>query len=409
MTGKYLKNYAKLVVETGVNIQPDQLVVIHSPLECADFSRMIADTAFQRGARDVVVSWRDEKFDKIRYLAAPDEVFNEFPKWRKDFYLSALEQGAAFISIAAEDPTLFKTVDPRRITAAQKARGRALKEYQEKLMRNFNAWTVVSVPTEAWAKQVFSDLSATQAVDALWQAIAQTVRLDQDDPVDAWQKHQENLKKRLDFLNSQHFTALHYHNSLGTDVTIELPTGHIWFGGADHTPAGIEFMANMPTEEVYTLPKKNGINGKIVSSRPFNYNGNIIEGFSFTCHEGKIIDCQAKNGEKILRQLLDTDEGSRYLGEVALVPYDSPISNLKLLFYNTLFDENASCHLALGKAYPVCIEGGEQMNSAELAAAGVNDSLIHEDFMVGTADLEIEGITRNNHKIPVFKAGNFAF
>lgn len=406
---KYLKNYAKLVVETGVNIQPNQLVVIHSPLECAPFSRMIAETAFQRGARDVVVSWRDEKFDKIRYLGAPDEVFDEFPKWRQKFYLSALEQGAAFISIAAEDPTLFKAVDPRRITAAQKARGRALKEYQEKLMRNVNAWTVVSVPTEAWAKQVFPDRPADQAMDALWQAIAQTVRLDQDDPVAAWQMHQENLKKRLDFLNSQRFTALHYHNSLGTNVTIELPEGHIWFGGADHTPSGVEFMANMPTEEVYTLPKRNGINGKIVSSRPFNYNGNIIEGFSFTCREGKIIDCQAKSGEKILRQLLDTDEGSHYLGEVALVPYDSPISNLKLLFYNTLFDENASCHLALGKAYPVCLEGGEKMNSAELAAAGVNDSLIHEDFMVGTADLEIEGITRGNHKIPVFKAGNFAF
>lgn len=213
----------------------------------------------------------------------------------------------------------------------------------------------------------------------------------------------------MDFLNTHNFKSLHYKNSLGTDLLITLPQKHQWLAGSDYTPDGLEFIANMPTEEVFTLPKKNGVNGKVVSSMPLNYNGNLIEQFSFTFKDGKIIDFSAQKGYETLKNLIETDEGAYYLGEVALVPFDSPISNSKILFYNTLFDENASCHLALGKAYPVCIKNSEKMSPDELAKLGVNDSLIHVDFMIGTNDLEIIGVTQEDKEIPVFQNGNFAF
>lgn len=404
-----LAKYARLIVKTGINIQKNQMLVIASPLECASFARMLAEVAYQEGARDVVVSWKDELFSKIRFLRAPEEVFDEFPEWQREFFISYVRQGAAFISIAAADPELLKDVNPERVARVQKASNVALKEYRESLMSNKNVWCVVSIPTQSWAKKVFPQQSGDEAVEKLWEAIYKSVRVDADDPVAAWEQHKNTLKKSMDFLNSHNFRVLHYKNSLGTDLQIELPEGHIWLGGSEYTPEGVEFIANMPTEEVFTLPKKTGVNGRVVSSKPFNYNGNLIDRFSLTFKEGKIIDYKAQQGEEILKKLLDTDEGSRYLGEVALVPYDSPISKSNILFYNTLFDENASCHLAIGKAYPVCIKNGTTMTKAELDKAGVNDSLVHQDFMIGTADLEIIGITAEGKKIPVFKNGNFAF
>ena len=403
------EKYARLIVKTGINLQKGQTLVIISPIECAFFTRLIAEIAYQEGARDVVVSWQDELLSKIRFLQAPEEVFAEFPAWRKEFFLFYVHQGAAFLSIAADDPELLREVSPARIVKAQKAGGIALKEYRERLMANQNTWAVVSVPTVAWAKKVFPGVSATAAVEKLWEAICKTVRVDQDDPIAAWEQHKKNLKKRMDFLNANQFKYLYYKNSLGTDLTIELPENHIWLGGSEYTPEGCEFVANMPTEEVYTLPKKTGINGKAVSSKPLNYNGNLIENFSFTFKDGKIMQAAAKKGQEVLQKLLATDEGSSYLGEVSLVPYDSPISNAKILFFNTLFDENAACHLAIGKAYPVCIKNSENMNRENLAAAGVNDSLVHVDFMIGTNDLEITGITVTGQEIPIFKNGNFAF
>jgi len=402
-----LKKYADLIVKIGVNIQQGQTLVIFSPIECASFTRMISQIAYESGARDVVISWKDELFSKIRFLHGPEEIFEEFPEWQKEFYLSYVRDGAAFISIAASDPELLKDVNAERVAKVQRASSTALQEYRERLMSNKNSWCVVSVPTEAWAKKVFPTLPAQEAVEQLWEAICTTVRVDLDNPIEAWNHHKANLKASAEFLNSHQFKYLRYKNSLGTDFEIELPTDHIWLGGSEYTPEGLEFIANMPTEEVFTLPKKTGANGVVVSSMPLNYNGNLIENFSLTFKAGKIIEFTAEKGYEVLKRLIETDDGSCYLGEVALVPYDSPISQAKILYYNTLFDENASCHLAIGKAYPICIKNGENMSKEELEALEVNDSLTHVDFMIGTQDLEIMGITSAGKEIPVFKNGNF--
>jgi aminopeptidase len=409
MNKNLLEKYATLIVKTGLNIQKGQTLVINSPIEGASFTRLIAQTAYQAGARDVVISWKDELFSKIRFINAPEEVFDEFPTWQKELYLSYVHQGAAFLSISASDPELMKDVNPERMVKAQKASTTSLKEYRERLMSNKNTWCVVSIPTSSWAKKVFPDLSEAEAVERLWEEIFKAVRVDTDDAVTAWEQHKAKLKTSMDFLNSNEFKSLHFRNSLGTDLIVELPENHIWLGGSEYTPDGIEFIANMPTEEVFTLPKKTGVNGTVVSSLPLNYNGNLIEQFSLTFKAGKIVDFNAKKGYEILKNLIETDEGSHYLGEVALVPYDSPISRTKTLFFNTLFDENASCHLAIGKAYPVCIKDGENLEKEQLEKLEVNDSLVHEDFMIGTEDLEINGITSEGKEIPVFKAGNFAF
>jgi len=409
MNTQLLEKYARLIVKTGINLEKNQTLVINSPIESAPFSRALAEIAYKEGARDVVIVWRDELFTKIRYTHAPEEVFSEYPDWQKELYMTYVRQGAAFVSIAASDPELLKDIEPGRIAKAQKAGSTALREYRERLMSNQNTWCVVSVPTAAWARKVFPDLSEEAAIARLWELICQVVRVDTPDPVAAWNSHKQNLQQRLDFLNSHNFKTLHYKNSLGTDLTVKLPEGHIWLGGSEHTPAGREFIANMPTEEVFTLPQRTGVNGKVVSSKPLNYNGNLIDGFTLTFTDGKIVDFTAKTGYESLKHLLETDEGASYLGEVALVPFDSPISNANILFYNTLFDENASCHLAFGKAYPVCLANSENYTPEELAQKGVNDSLVHEDFMLGTADLEIIGTTRQGQQVPVFKKGNFAF
>jgi aminopeptidase len=409
MNQQMLEKYARLIVRTGINLQRDQILVINSPIECAAVTRKIAELAYREGAKDVIVSWKDELLAKIRFLHAPEEIFDEYPEWQKELYISYARQGAAFLSILASDPELMKEVNPDRMIRAQKASTVALKEHRDRLMSNQNAWCVISVPTVAWAKKVFPNVTEPQAIENLWEAIFKAVRVDQYDPVAAWENHKASLKLSMEFMNSHRFKFLHFKNSLGTDLVVEFHEEHIWVAGSEHTPDGREFIANMPTEEVFTLPKKTGVNGKVVSSMPLNYNGNLIENFSLTFKEGQIVDFTAEKGYEAFKGLIGTDEGSHYLGEVALVPYDSPISNSKILFYNTLFDENASCHLAIGKAYPVCLKNGEKLSKEELGKSEVNDSLVHEDFMIGTADLEIIGTTFDGREIPVFKQGNFAF
>ena len=408
MKTNLLEQYAQLIVRTGINLQEKQTLVISAPIECAPFTRLIAEKAYQEGARDVVIQWRDELFSKIRFLHAPEEIFEEFPEWQKEFYLSYVHQGAAFLSISASDPELLKNVDPARISKSQKASNTALKDYRDRLMSNKNAWCVVSIPTTSWSKKVFPHLSEEDSMDKLWDVIFKTVRVDTDNPIVSWEEHKANLKCRMDSLNSLALKSLHYKNSLGTNLNIELPEDHIWLGGSEFTSEGIEFIANMPTEEVFTLPKKTGVNGKVVSSMPLNYNGNLIENFSMTFKEGRIVDFSAEKGYETLKTIIETDDGSHFLGEVALVPYDSPISNSNILFYNTLFDENASCHLALGKAYPVCMKNSEKLTHDDFSKLGINESLVHVDFMIGTSDLEILGMTSDGKEIPIFRNGNFA-
>lgn len=409
MDPNMLQKYAQLIVKTGVNIQKGQTLVVMSPIECAPIARMIAQIAYEEGARDVVVNWKDEQLSKVRFIHGPEEIFDEFPSWQQDLCLSNVRKGAAFVSIAASDPELLKDVDPERMIRAHKASSTALVEYYDHLMGNQNPWCVVSVPTISWAMKVFSDVPEAEAVEKLWNAIFTAVRVDQEDPVAAWEQHKTVLKKNIDILNGSQLKELHIKNALGTDLRIELPVNHLWMGGSDYTPEGCEFIPNMPTEEIYTLPHKTGVHGTVASSMPLNYNGNLIEKFKLTFKDGRIVDFEAEKGYDLLKKLIESDEGAHYLGEVALVPYDSPISNAKVLFYNTLFDENASCHLAIGKAYPVCLKDGSQMSKEALLEADVNNSLIHIDFMIGTPDLEIDGMTAKGLTIPIFRNGNFAF
>ncbi len=404
-----LNKYAKLAVQIGVNIQKDQILVIKSPIECAQFTRKLVEEAYKAGALEVVVHWSDEITGKLKFDYAPMEVFEEMPKWMIDSNLSYAKKGAAFLSISASDPELLKNVDPKKISTFRKTASLASREFSERLMSNENSWSIVSIPTNAWAKKVFPKVSTEEAVDKLWEQIFNIVRVYAEDPVAAWTAHKNNLKEKMDFLNKKRIKSLHYTNSLGTDLVLELPEKHLWLGGAEDNKAGIEFIANMPTEEIFSLPVKTGINGIVYSSKPLNYAGNLIDNFSLTFKDGKVIDFTAKEGFETLQNLLDTDEGARYIGEVALVPYDSPISNSGVIFFNTLYDENASCHLAFGKAYSVCIENGENMTREELAKEGANDSLTHVDFMIGTKDLSIVATLKDNSEFKVFENGNWAF
>ena len=289
------------------------------------------------------------------------------------------------------------------------AAGKALLEYRSALMNNELRWCVVSIPTPAWASKVFpASLSEEEAVSKLWQAIFSAVRIDEHtDPIEAWNKHTDFMQRATEFLNRQQLVSLHYTSGLGTNLTVKLPVGHIWAGGAEIAADKVKFVANMPTEEVYSLPDRNGVDGVVYASKPLIYQGDVIDGIKLVFKAGRVVEYSAARGEKVLKQLLETDEGASHLGEVALVPYDSPISNSGILFYNTLFDENAACHLAFGKAYPTCLTGGDKMDTVELLNHGVNDSLVHEDFMIGTEDMEIVGTKADGSKIQIFTKGNF--
>jgi len=404
-----MEKYARLLIQVGINLQKNQTLVISSPIECAEFARQTQTEAYRYGAREVVMRWVDEKSTRITYDMAPDAIFDEFPEWSTSFFNGYADSDAAFLTIMASDPELMKDVDPKRISRQNKARATALEHYRSRTMSNRNTWCVASAPSSAWAMKVFPGKTEAKAIEALWDAIYTAIRVDAKDPVQAWRNHQASLNTRLALLRKYNFASLRYKNSLGTDLAISLPKGHQWFGGGDKCSKSYVFVANMPTEEVYTMPHRDGANGKVVSSMPLNYNGNLIEGLWLVFEKGVVVDYGARSGLQTLKELLETDEGAKRLGEVALVPHDSPISNMGILFYNTLFDENASCHFALGKAYPTCIAGGVDMDKPALLAAGVNDSLVHVDFMIGTADLSITGTGADGSEIPVFINGNFTW
>ncbi|ACA46524.1 aminopeptidase [Clostridium botulinum] len=405
---KLLEKYADIAIKIGINIEPNQTLVINSPIECAEFVRIIANKAYDAGAKNVHVKWNDEELSLIKYMKAPFETFEEFPAWEVEELESLAKENAAFLSISASNPELLKNVDPEKIATSNKTRGRALKKYYEYIMNSFVSWCVLSVPTKAWAKKVFPDLKEDMAVEKLWENIFNIVRIDKEDPIKAWEKHLNNLADKVNFLNDQRLTKLHY-KSKDTDLTIELPKGHIWCGGGEYNKNKRYFVANMPTEEVFTLPLKTGVNGIVKSTKPLNYSGNLINNFTLKFENGRIIDFSAEEGYETLKKLIETDEGSCYLGEVALVPFHSPISDSNIIFYNTLFDENASCHLALGEAYPTCIENGDNMTKEELEKAGANNSLTHVDFMIGSSDLDIIGENKKGEKIEIFQNGDWAF
>ncbi|MEC0175675.1 aminopeptidase [Paenibacillus favisporus] len=407
-TKRQLENYAELAVKVGVYVQPGQTVVVMAPIIAANLVRLISLEAYEAGAHNVYVEYNDEQLSRIKYLHAPEKALSEYPQWRADAMVQYAESGAAFIQIYSPDPDLLNDVEPDRVAIASKTAAAALNKYRSYLMAHKNAWTLLSYATPEWANKVFPGEEENSAVLKLWKHIIEATRIDHEDPVSAWGVHNARLGKMVQILNDKSYRQLQF-EATGTSLTIDLPEGHIWLGGAKYNENGVLFNPNIPTEEVYTLPSRDGVNGTVKSTKPLNYNGVVINNFSLTFKDGKVIGFAAEEGAEALQKLLDTDEGARRLGEVALVPHDSPISNSNVIFYNTLFDENASCHLALGQAYPVNLQNGKEMDAEELLNKGANQSLVHEDFMIGAADLSIDGITRDGRKEAIFRNGNWAF
>jgi len=406
---KFLENYVELALKIGINLQQNQCLVIMSPVETADFTRKLVEEAYKIGASEVIVHWSDDFCKKMDFTHKNKSLFESMPEWQLESLMFYANKGAAFLSIAANDPELLKGIDPEKIAISQKTRNIKFKPYYDKVMGNEIQWNILSVPTVAWAKKIFKDCDDEKAVQKLWDAIIYSVKADTPDPIKTWKDHLNNLKEKMDYLNNKQFEELVITNSLGTNLKVKMPKNHIWASGKDITKNNIEFVANIPTEEVFSLPHKYGVNGIVYASKPLNYGGTLIENFSLTFKDGRIIDFKAAKGKEALKNLINTDEGSKYLGEIALVPFNSPISNSNILFFNTLFDENASCHLAIGQAYPSCIQGGDTMDSAAMEKNGVNDSLTHVDFMFGTEDLNIIGRDKNNKKENIFIQGNWAF
>lgn len=402
-----VEKYAELAVKVGVNIQQGQTLVIRTPLFAADFVRIVAKKAYEAGAGHVEVEWSDEEITKLKFQLAPDESFHTYPEWRAKGLETEAEKGSAFLSITGADPDLLKGIDPSRIANANKAAGAALNGFRSYITSDKVAWSIVAVPSIGWAETVFPEEKGEAAVEKLWNAIFAATRIDQADPVSAWKEHLATLDEKMDTLNEHHFSALHY-TAEGTDLTIELPETHLWVSGGSISKSGVDFVANMPTEEVFTAAKKTGVNGYVSSTKPLSYGGALIEEFKLTFKDGKITEATAKKGQETLERLLENDENSRYIGEVALVPHQSPISDTNIIFFNTLFDENASNHLAIGSAYAFNIEGGKEMTNEELEKNGINTSQTHVDFMIGSATMDIDGIQADGSRVPVFRNGNWA-
>ncbi|MBB6671033.1 aminopeptidase [Cohnella nanjingensis] len=403
-----LERYAELIVKIGANVQPGQTVVVNAAVDAAELVRSVVRKAYEAGAYQVKVVWSDETVTRLRYDMAHEDAFLEEPTWSAGEKLELARAGAASITIMSEDPDLLKGVPGSRIANNQKTASKALKEYRE-LSRAFKfSWSLSTAPSQGWADKVFPDAPPEARIGLLWDAIFKLVRADREDPIAAWEEHLANLKRRADTLNAKQYRQLRYAGP-GTDLTIALPKDHVWLGGRKQNAQGVWFVPNLPTEEVYTAPHRDGVSGTVSSTKPLSYAGKIIDGFSFTFEGGQVAKVTAAQNEETLTTLVDMDEGARYLGEVALVPHRSPISDSNLLYYKTIFDENASCHLAIGGAYASCVQGGGDLSQEELSARGLNTSIVHTDFMVGSGELDIFGLTEDGREEPVFVKGNWAF
>ena len=408
MNKDLLEKYAEVIVKVGLNLQEGQRLFIAAGLNTAPLIREVTAKAYQNGAPLVTVLWDDEELKKIRHQYAPRDSFEEFPEWVARGILENAERGDAYLSVTGLDPDLLAGFDPELIALELKTRAKHYKPALNLISNGGVQWTVVCPPTPKWAAKIFPDLSEEEAEEKLWGVMEKLCRLDYDDPVTAWQQHLSDLSKRHDYLNNMQFETLHFRGP-GTDLKVGMPKDHIWKGGSGKTQGGVDFTANLPTEEVFSMPHKDRVEGTVHSTKPLNYFGNLIEDFSLTFEKGRVVDFSAKKGEETLRKMLESDENAKQLGEVALVPYYSPISESGLIFFNTLYDENAACHLALGSAYRINIKDGVKMSDEELDAAGVNDSLIHVDFMIGSDKVDIDGITPDGSVIPLMKKGAWAF
>lgn len=405
-----LRKFAKLIVNVGVNVQKDQIMVINSPVECKEFTRLLAEEGYLAGSKYVMVRWNDDIINKTYFTYADLDVIKEVPNFVIEQFKYIVDNNAAVISITAPSPGLLKDIDPNKLQLNAKVTNEKVQFYRKHMMSNSSQWCVVAYPTEAWAEKVFPNVDEKSRTEKLLDAILEASRVtENNDPVAEWNKHMDTLARHNKMLNDYNFKTLNFKNSLGTDLEITLVEDHIWGGGGEHAKNGVYFAPNIPTEETFTMPHKFGANGKVVATKPLNYQGKLIEDFYLVFKDGKVVEYDAKKDKDALTNLLDLDEGSRHLGEVALISHDSPISNMNILFYNTLFDENASCHLALGNAYTMNIKNGNNLNDDELEERGYNKSMNHVDFMFGSKDMEIVGTTHDGKKVQIFSKGNFVF
>lgn len=403
-----LEKYAQLAVATGANVQKGQRVVLRTSTEAIELTREIAKQAYLAGAKQVHVIWGDEHLSKYGFTYAETETLADIPDWSVAQYQYYVDEGAAFISVTSPLPGLMEGVDGKKQQAVGIAMQKKLNFFREHTMGNGSQWTIVAASNPSWAAKVFPDLTVEKATEKLWDAIFDACRVYEDnDPVKDWETHNEALLGRNKLLNELNFKSLYFKNKAGTDLTVELIKDHVWAGGGEVARNGVYFNPNIPTEETFTMPYKWGTSGRVVATKPLAYRGVLIKDFWLEFKDGKVVSFDAKEGMETLQDLLNFDENARYIGEIALISHDSPISNTDILFLNTLFDENASCHMALGRAYPMNVKDGHTTPVEALEKKGYNNSMVHVDFMFGSADMSIEGLKQDGTKIVVFKDGNF--
>ncbi|WP_443813389.1 aminopeptidase [Collinsella sp.] len=404
-----LERYADLIVRKGVNVKPGQEVVVQAPVDVAAFVRLLVARAYAVGAGHVTVIWNDDAVTRLTYENVDASWFETVPAWQREQLDSLAEAGACFIFVEGADPEALKGIDPAKPAAASKARNTQCVKYRHGMDFNINPWCIAGAPVAAWARQVYPGVEDEVAMYRLWCAILSVARADGDDPEAAWELHNATFEKNLRLLNERHFDRLHYTSANGTDLWVGMTDKHVWEGGSSSTPDGHVFFPNIPTEEVFTSPHCERVDGVVYSALPLVRHGNKIDRFWFRFENGLVVDFDAEVGRDTLASILDTDEGARRLGEVALISKNTPIRETETLFYDTLYDENASCHLALGSGFPECYEGGYAMTQDDLRDLGLNKSGTHVDFMIGADDLDIMGVTADGEEIPVFVNGQWTW
>lgn len=413
---KNLDKYAEVVIKVGLNLQSGQRLLIgapifaetYAPIELAPLVRLIVRKAYQLGARFVDVMWVDNQLQPIRYKYAPRDSFEEFPSWRTDLVYNMAKSGDAILVIYAENPDLLNVEDPELVTIVQQTFFKHEEPIMDLLVQNTMNWSVITAPVNGWVDKVFPNLPPGERKDKFWDTIFEICRINQEDPVSAWQNHVKQLAERSDYLNKKNYVSLKFTGG-GTDLTIGLPKRHVWQSGSMISKNGITFTANIPTEEVFTIPHKDKTEGVVKGTKPIYFSGSLIEDFKLTFSKGKIVEAAARKGEDLLHKLIETDEGASYLGEIALVAHSSPISQSGLLFYNILIDENASNHIALGRGYKFSFKNGEKMSDEEFLAAGGNHSLIHIDCMFGSGEMNVDGIAEDGTAEAIMHNGEWAF
>ena len=404
-----IERYARLIVRKGVNVKQGQEVVVQAPVESNAFVHVLVREAYAAGAGHVTVIWSDDAVTRLTYENVETSYFEQTPEWQRLQLDSLAEDGACFIFVEGADPEALKGVDPAKPAAASKARNTQCRIFRRGLDFNINPWCIAGAPVPAWARHVFPGVPDEVAIYSLWRAILSTARADGADPESDWDLHNATFEKNLRFLNERRFTALHCTADNGTDLTIGLTDRHLWAGGCGETPDGHPFFPNIPTEEVFTSPDCERVEGIVYSALPLIHHGNRVDKFWLRFEGGRVVDFDAVVGRDVLESILNTDEGARRLGEVALISKNTPIRESELLFFDTLYDENASCHLALGIGFAECYEGGYDMTPEDLREHGVNTSSTHVDFMIGTDDMDIMGICADGTEVPVFVNGQWSW